>query len=199
MPNIDLNKDMTMSSFYSEEELKTLGLASYGKNVLISRMARLYSPHLINIGNNVRIDDFCMLSGKITLGNYIHIAVGCVMHSHDAGITFEDYSTISSRGAIYAVSDDYSGAHMTNPTVPEEYLGLELKPVHIGKHVIIGTGSTVLPGVDIAEGCAIGSMSLVKKSTEPWGIYAGIPATWKCERKKDLLKYEKELEDSING
>lgn len=50
-----------MTSFYSEEELRSIGLKSYGKNVLISRFARIYGAESISIGNNVRIDDFCIL------------------------------------------------------------------------------------------------------------------------------------------
>ena len=33
-------------------------------------------------------------------------------------------------------------------------------------------------------------MSLVNKSTEPWGIYVGIPAKRIKDRSKDLLKFE---------
>jgi galactoside O-acetyltransferase len=47
--------------------------------------------------------------------------------------------------------------------------------VTIQKHVIIGTNSTVLPGVIIGKGCAIGAHSLVKKSCAPFLIYAGVP------------------------
>lgn len=47
-----------MTSFYSEDELKSIGLKTYGENVLISRFARIYGAKNISIGNNVRIDDF---------------------------------------------------------------------------------------------------------------------------------------------
>ena len=62
------------TSFYNEEELKEIGLKVYGKNVLISRNATIYGADKISIGDNVRIDDFCILSGNISLGSYIHIA-----------------------------------------------------------------------------------------------------------------------------
>ena len=45
-------------SFYSAEELQTLGLASFGEDVRISRKASIYNPGRISIGNHVRIDDF---------------------------------------------------------------------------------------------------------------------------------------------
>ncbi|EAO54015.1 O-acetyltransferase (cell wall biosynthesis) [Bacillus thuringiensis serovar israelensis ATCC 35646] len=63
-----------MNSFYSQEELKKIGFLSVGKNVLISKKASIYNPGAISIGNHVRIDDFCILSGKITIGSYSHIS-----------------------------------------------------------------------------------------------------------------------------
>ena len=66
-----------MTSFYSEEELAQLGLKSYGSNVLISRFASIYSPQNISIGNNVGIDDFCIRSGNISIGNCCHISAYC--------------------------------------------------------------------------------------------------------------------------
>ena len=55
--------------FYTNIELQTLGFKAVGKNVFISNKASIYSPHLIEIGDNVRIDDFCILSGNINLKN----------------------------------------------------------------------------------------------------------------------------------
>ena len=181
-----------MTSFLTEKELTELGLKRLGKNVKISRNARIYGAENVSVGDNVRIDDFCVLSGVISLGNNVHIAVYSALFGGEAGITVEDFANISSRVCIYAVSDDYSGRTMTNPTVPDKYKAVQKESVTIGKHAIIGSGSTVLPGVKIAEGTAVGAMSLCKKSTEPWKIYAGIPAKIVKDRKKDLLSLEKE-------
>lgn len=182
-----------MSSFYSKDEVESLGFAKIGNNVLISRKASIYSAEQITIGNNVRIDDFCILSGKIDICNNVHIAAGCYLFAGSAGIIFHDYTTLSSRCCVYAISDDYSGNHMTNPMIPSEFRCVEEAPVHIKRHVIVGTGSTILPGVVIAEGCSVGSMSLVSKSTEPWGIYVGIPCKRLKERNQELLVLERKF------
>lgn len=182
-----------MSSFYSEEELKKMGFKSYGYNVKISRNTCIYKPGEIEIGNNVRIDDFCFLLGKIRIGNYIHIAPYSNLCGGKEGITMEDFSGISSRVSIYATSDDYSGEAMTNPTIPEKYTNVISSPVLIKKHAIIGASCVVLPGVTIEEGTSCGSMSLINKNTEPWSIYVGIPAKKKAERNRNLLEKEKEL------
>jgi len=47
------------TSFYSQSELKSLGLKAYGRNVLISKKASFYNPSQISLGHHVRIDDFC--------------------------------------------------------------------------------------------------------------------------------------------
>lgn len=177
-----------MNSFYSNEELARLGLKKFGKNVLISRKASIYGAQNITIGDNVRIDDFCILSGKITLGNYIHISAYAALYGGDAGIVMKDFSGVSSRCAVYAVSDDYSGAAMTNPMVPEECRNVIGGPVVLEPHVIVGSGSTVMPNVTIGEGTAVGSMSFVNKDLDAWGIYVGVPCKWMKERSKELLK-----------
>lgn len=181
------------NSFYSRNELNEKGFAFLGKNVLISKMASIYGANKMSIGNNVRIDDFCVLSGKIDLGNYIHIAAYTALFGGNSGIVMEDFSCLSARCAVYAKSDDYSGEYMTNPMIDEQYLNVSDKQVVIKRHVVVGTGSTILPGVTIGEGVSVGSMSLINKSLEPWGIYFGIPCKYYCERSKTLLKLEKQF------
>lgn len=182
-----------MTSFYSEEELQTLGFRHVGTGVLVSRKASIYGAGRISLGDHVRVDDFCILSGTITLGNYIHVAAYSALYGGDAGITVDDFANISSRVCVYAVSDDYSGETMTSPMVPDTYKNVEEKPVHIGRHCIVGSGSIVLPGVTLEEGGAFGCMSLIKHSTLPWKIYAGIPVQVIRERSRNLLNLEKEF------
>lgn len=76
------------NSFYSISELKLLGLKRLGQNVYISRKSSIYSPENISIGDNVRIDDFCILSGNITLGNYIHIAAYTALYGGEEGLSW---------------------------------------------------------------------------------------------------------------
>ena len=182
-----------MTSFYSEEELKGLGLKKYGSNVLISRYARFYAADRISIGDNVRIDDFCILSGHIEIGSYVHIAAYTALYGGQDGVFVDDFVGISSHVSIYSVSDDYTGETMSNPMVSEKYKHVTSRPVHIGRHVLFGSTCVVLPGADIAEGCSISSFAFINKPTEPWGIYAGIPAKRLKERKKDLLELEKQF------
>ena len=169
-----------------------MGFAHVGRDVRISDKASFYGASRISIGDHTRIDDFCVLSagdGGIEIGRYVHIAAFCSLFG--AGrIALRDFSGLSSRVSIYSSSDDYSGRVMTNPTVPAKYTGVKTAEVILERHVIVGSGSVVLQGVCLAEGVAVGALSLVNRSCEPFGIYAGQPARRIKERSRDLLKLE---------
>lgn len=179
-------------AFLTVQQLNEMGFSALGSNVLISDKASIYGAERIKIGNNVRIDDFCVLSagkGGIEIGNYVHIAVFSLLIG--AGkITVSDFSGISSRVSIYSSNDDYSGLFLTNPTVPDEYTNVTHAEVTLKKHVIVGSGSVVLPGVTLYEGVAVGALSLVTKDCESFGVYMGTPAKKIKNRKRDLLHKE---------
>ena len=177
--------------YLTSKEVKAMGFKSVGRQVLISRTARIYHPELMTVGSHVLIDDFTVLNGEIHIGNYVHISSHTALYCGKASITLEDYVGISSHMAIYATSDDFSGASLNNPTVPPAFRFEKDLPVVIKKHVLFGTGCKVLPGVTLGEGCSFGSDCVVNKSTEPWGIYVGAPARRIRERSKDLLKFER--------
>lgn len=182
-----------MNSFYNENELIELGLKSFGENVKISRKASIYMPETISIGNNVRIDDFCCLVGGvkgIIIGSNVHIAFHCIILG-TGGVEIQDFAGLSSRCSIYSATDDYSGASLTNPTIPMKYKIITEGRVFLGRHVIVGTNSTILPNVSIDEGCSIGANSLITKNLKSWGIYFGSPAKRIKERKQDLIELEK--------
>lgn len=161
-----------------------------GGGTFISRKASIYGAENMIIGSHVRIDDFCILSGQIELGDYIHIAAYSALYGGEKGIFIGDFANLSSRVSVYSVSDDYSGETMTNPMIPEEYKDVRSACVHIGRHVIIGSTSVVLPGVTLGEGSAFGSFSFINRDIEPWTINAGIPCRKLKDRSRDLLKME---------
>lgn len=179
--------------FYTQEELRNLGFKSVGTEVYVSKKTSFYNIGNISIGNNVRIDDYCHMSGNITIGNYVHIAPFCSIVSGKYKVIMKDFSGLSSRCMVYATSDDYSGEYLTNPMLPMKYRHIVGGDVIFEKHSLTGTGSTVLPGVRLAEGSCAGSMSLVNKSLEPWSIYVGIPCKKLKDRSKKIILLEREF------
>ena len=180
-------------AYLSQNQLKEMGFAYLGINVKISDKASIYNCSDISICDNTRVDDFCVLSGKINIGKYCHITPYCLLAGGKLGIEIGDFSTLAYRVNIFSQSDDYSGETMVSSLIPTQFKNELFTKLIIGKHVIIGSASTVMPGANIAEGCSIGAMSLLNKKTEPWGIYVGIPAKRIKERKKEILKLEKQF------
>jgi len=178
--------------FYTKEELEKIGFKSIGDNVLISNKSSIYGAKNIEIGSNVRIDDFCIISageGGIKIGNYIHIA--CYAHLIGSGeIILEDHSQVSGKASIYSSSDDFSGDYLVGPTVPKEFTNVKSLKVHLKKYVVLGCNTVVLPGVTIEEGTAIGALSLVSKNLPPYGIFGGNPLKFIKERRDKMKSYE---------
>jgi acetyltransferase-like isoleucine patch superfamily enzyme len=188
-------------AYLTYPQLRNMGFKSLGENVKISDKASIYDAEKISLGDNSRIDDYCILSGVLSIGKFVHITPMCLIAGGVPGIYLDDYSTIAYGVKIFSQSDDYSGMSMTNSLIPKKYKNEIFKSVSIGKFSIIGAGSIILPGADIGEGVAIGAMSLVLKPVEEWMIYAGIPARKIKRRSRNIemlaTNFEKESNDSI--
>ncbi|MGN4561553.1 acyltransferase [Bacillus cereus group sp. MYBK5-2] len=188
-----------MNSFYSQEELSEIGFLSVGGNVLISKKTSIYNPGAISVGNNVRIDDFCILSGKITIGSYSNIAAYTALFGGEMGIEMHDFANISSKTIVYAAIDDFSGNTLMGPTIPHQYKNVKAGKVILKKHAIVGAHSIIFPNVVIGEGAAVGAMSMVKESLDDWYMYAGVPVRKIKARKKKIVELENEFLKSINS
>lgn len=182
-------------AYYNIEELKSLNLKYCGSNVKISKDARIYYPENLSIGDNSRIDDFVVISGDVEIGKHVHIAPHAFINGNGGGVIFEDFSTLAIYSSVMSISDDYAGRGLNNPTIDKKYRKNNEGRVTIGKHCIIGAYSLVMPGVDLAMGCSVGSHSFLSdKKTTAWKIYVGKPAQIYKDRMKDkILQYEKEL------
>lgn len=176
--------------YFRQDELQDMGFRALGRDVLIARTARLYAPAYMEIGDHSCIDDFCIVSGAIRIGAHVHLAHGCRVVGGREGIQFDDFSGLAFGVTAFAQSDDYTGLHLTNPTVPMHYRSIQRGAVRLGRHVIVGAHSVIFPGVELAEGSSVGACSMLLKSTEPWGIYVGVPARKVRERKQDMLALE---------
>jgi acetyltransferase-like isoleucine patch superfamily enzyme len=177
-----------INSFCTADEINQLGFKSVGENILISKFARFYGAENIEIGNHVRIDDFCILSGNIKLANYIHISAYSALYGK-FGIEMEDYTGLSPRCTIFSASDDFSGNFLIGPMINSKYTNVTGGKIIIKKFGQLGSNCVVLPNIIIGEGAVVGAMSLVTNTLESWKIYAGIPAKYLRERSKKLLQF----------
>lgn len=188
-----MKKQFFNPGYLNEYELRELGFKSVGTNVQVAQNCTIIGIENISIGNNVRVDGFTTIiassPGYLHLGSNIHIGGYSAIFA-GAGVTMEDFSGISQGVKIYTTSDDYSGKYMTNPTVPAEFTNVDRSSVTIGRHVIIGSQSIVMPGVILADGGAVGANSLVSKNTDEWTIYFGSPAKKIKKRARNILELE---------
>ncbi len=182
-------------AFLERHQLESMGFASLGEDVRISHFASIYNPAGISLGSHVRIDDFCILSagaGGIQIGDYVHIAAYCFL-AGTGKIAMADFSGLSSRVSIYSSSDDYSGASLTNPTVPEAYKRVDHGDVSLERHVIVGCGAVILPRVTLHQGAAVAALSLVSRSVPELTIVAGVPAREVKRRLPGVFELEARL------
>lgn len=183
------------TEYLTENDLRPLGFKSVGKNVRVAKHNTITGLENIEIGDNVRIDPYCSLiaaGGWLKIGSFTHVAGYCFLSAGD-GIQLDDFSGVSQGVRIYSRTDDYTGTSLTNPTVPSKYTNVRGGLVHLGRHVIVGSGTVILPGVTIGEGSSVGALALVTKNLDSWGVYSGTPARLIKSRSKKMLKLESEF------
>ena len=180
-------------AFLSFRQMDELRLRYIGENVLISDKCSIYGTDIM-IGNNVRIDDFCILSGKITLGDNIHIGAYSALYGK-YGIEMDNYTGLSPRCTIFSATDDFGGNYLISPMNPEKYCHVTGGKVHLKKFVQIGSGTVIMPNQVLEEGVAIGAMSFVKNIPKgEWRIYAGSPLRFIKFREYGMKELANKLE-----
>lgn len=190
--------ELQLMAWRTESEVQEL-FGQIGENVLVSTRAVFYEPGKMRIGDHSRIDDFCLLSGKVSLGRNVHLAAYTHVAGGRLGVTFEDFSGCAYGCHVLTQSDDYSGESLTNSTVPRRFKDEQFAAVRIGRHAILGTGTIVLPGCDVGEGASVGAGSIVSQSLDNWRIYVGRPARAVSARSKRVLEVEAQYLNEQSG
>lgn len=169
-----------------------------GKNCNIHHTVQVFNDK-IEIGDNTRIDAFCILSGNVIIGSHTHIGAGSYLFG-GSGILLEDFAEVSPQCIFHSDCDDWSGNSLVGPQIPSSFKpGIKSGTIIMKKHSLLGARCTVLPGVTIGEGAAVGAHSLIKSNLEPWSIYAGVPAKYINIRSRKMLEFEKEFLKQYRG
>lgn len=158
------------------DQIKGIPFKHVGKDVRISDKCSIYNPENISIGDNTRIDDFTILSAgvnEIRIGSYVHIA--CYTSLIGAGlIDINDFVELSGRVSVYSSTNDYRQSMYWDEELNR--VNVIHDEVRIGRHVVIGAGSVILPGVIIEHYARVGALSLVKSPVGYKEMWAGVPA-----------------------
>jgi len=164
-------------NFLSINKLKKLKLKIRGKNLKISSNITIVGESNIQLGNNVRIDDYTIISAKegfLKIGSNVHIGGQCYLGC-GGGIEIKDNVNIAQGVKIYSKINDYIKPSKDNKIIK----GL----VKIGKNVILGSNTVIIGKTQIKDGATVGALSLVKNNLNSWSVYAGVPAKFIKKRK----------------
>lgn len=190
--------------FYTRKELESFGFKKLGQDVLISRKAQIYTPHKISIDSCVRIDDFAILSGAISLGSYIHISAQATItggNGIDSSVTLGDFCSLSLGSKILSMSDDLASGVLVNSCIDSTFRNVKKSHILLPKHNHIAAMSLILPHTIFEEGANLGPQSLVGDTTlKAYGYYVGTPARLlKMLDKNNLISCEKAFLQSIKS
>ena len=133
--------------YFSVKELKKKGFKKIGKNVQISKNVNFYNFRG-SIGSNCRIDDNCVFIGKISIGNYVHIAAFNLLSAsrHNNKITVSSFTGIGPRCYISCSTEDYLADDISNPTINKKLRkNIIFSDIVIGENVLVGSGCTIIP------------------------------------------------------
>jgi len=176
-----------------------------GKDSIVSQNIRLRRPELFEIGRGSILDDYAYISCGVKIGDFTHVGAQAVMiGGPKAQVTIGNFCNIAQGCKIAAGMNDYHGGGLCGPAIPEGYGDKAIiEPVEIGDHFLCGFNTSILAGVKLPEGVAIGAYSLVKSNIkyEPWTLYAGNPIKMICRRDGTLMKAQadKLMEDVKKG
>jgi UDP-2-acetamido-3-amino-2,3-dideoxy-glucuronate N-acetyltransferase len=141
----------------------------------------------VKLGKDVRIYDFvnlygCEIGDETRIGTFVEIQKGAKIgrrvkiSSHTficEGVAIEDHVFVG-HGVVF-INDRYPRAVNADLT-PQTDADWTLVPTVVRTGASIGSGSTILCGVEIGEGAIVGAGSVVTRNVPPRTIVAGNPA-----------------------
>ena len=163
---------------YSEEEYGDVSLwrvvKQFFKNIRLKSLEKMLDwaileplaprklrPILIrkmgcHVGKNTFFGDYVRMdtsyADMIYIGDYTHVTSGCRLLCHQRDLT------------DYCVGDNAAS------------LGYKTGEIHIGKGVMVGMETIIMPGVTIGDGAIVGAGSIVTRDIPAWTIATGRPA-----------------------
>lgn len=110
----------------------------------------------------------CHIGKGVFIGDHVRVDYG-----HADLIFIDDHAHVTGGCRLLCHQRDLSQYYMGDDAAKLPY---RLGAIHIGKSVMIGMESLIMPGVTIGDGAIVGAGSLVSKSIPAWTIAVGSPA-----------------------
>jgi len=172
-------------------------LGSCGRNVVFGQNVVLRHPHKIHIGDNVVIDDNCLLDAKgdanngISIGSGVFVGRNTIVSCKNGDVEVADGANIGFNCEIFSASRVRIGAgtllaaysyviggdhDFSDPSKSVLDQGRKSDGVVIGDGVWLGAGAKVLDGVAVGDKAIIGAGAVVTRDVPAQAIAVGIPA-----------------------
>ena len=172
-----------------------------GRGVVFGRDLVIRNPHRISLGDNVILDDGCVIDGRgagpagveigartiLGRGVSVQAKIGPIRIGSDSDIGM--HSVIHSQGGVEIGNEVVLGGGCkisggvfqterrigTDGMSAREQTRWTKGPIRIGDRCLVGFGSLFLDGVEIGEGAVIGAGSVMIASVPAWSVAAGVP------------------------
>src|SRR5689334_8671145 len=172
-------------------------LGGCGRNVVFGQNVVLRHPHKIRIGDNVVVDDNCLLDAKGVANNGIHIGSGVfigrntILSCKNGDIEIADQANIGFNCEIFSASRVRVGTgtlvaayaylvggdhDFSDPRVAVIDQARQSAGITVGDGVWIGAGAKILDGVDVGDRAIVGAGAVVRDSVPSGRTAVGIPA-----------------------
>jgi len=172
-------------------------LGGCGRNVVFGQNVVLRHPHKVRIGDDVVIDDNCLIDAKgrsnrgITIGSGVFIGRNTILSCKDGDIDIEDRANIGFNSEVFSASSVRVGSDtliaaycyiiggdhdFSDPSQPVLAQSRRSRGVIVGTGAWLGAGAKVLDGVSIGDGAVIGAGAVVRESVPARAIAVGVPA-----------------------
>jgi acetyltransferase-like isoleucine patch superfamily enzyme len=163
----------------------------FGQNVVLRH------PHKIRIGDNVVVDDNCLLDAKgdtnrgITIGSGVFIGRNTILSSKNGDIDVDDGVNIGFNCEIFSASSVRLGREtliaaycyiiggdhdFSDPSQPVLAQKRTSAGVTVGAGVWLGAGAKILDGVTVGDRAIVGAGAVVRDAVPAGAIAVGIPA-----------------------
>jgi len=177
--------------------LYPLLLGSCGRNVVFGQNVVLRHPHKIHIGDNVVVDDNCLLDAKgtdnrgIQIDNGVFVGRNTILSCKNGDIELARGANLGFNCEVFSASRVRIGANtliaayayviggdhdFSDPSAAVLAQGRTSAGVAIGDGAWIGAGAKILDGVNVGDGAIVGAGAVVRESVPADAIAVGIPA-----------------------
>ena len=177
--------------------LYPLLLGACGRNVVFGQNVVLRHPHKIRLGDDVVIDDNCLIDAKgesnrgVTIGNRVFVGRNTILSCKNGDITLEDGANVGFNCELFSASSVrvgrdaliaaycyvIGGEHdFSDPSQPVLAQARRSTGVTIGAGAWLGAGAKILDGVSIGDRAVIGAGAVVRDAVPNASVAAGVPA-----------------------